>query len=205
MLLIPMEAQPTSRKSSAARTLHLEGEPPSNDLPGVLQGKEKGLRVKESSAHRAAGLSTSALRSSPGGLRFCDLFHRRGSPTNNIRGAGGGQMGSPTSSSLRKACHQGCRQGQDALHSTPQQAAPEGAPCQHHRVSGRETEPRTRTATRPERTELCPLLLSPNLWGFWTPDFKAQTQTRSYRHQAQDHTPPAGHEAASGKLRAPTP
>ena len=50
MLLIPMEAQPTSRKSSAARTLHLEGEPPSNDLPGVLQGKEKGLGVKELSS-----------------------------------------------------------------------------------------------------------------------------------------------------------
>lgn len=129
MLLIPMEAQPTSRKSSAARTLHLEGEPQSNDLPGVLQGKEKGLGVEESSAHRAAGLSASALCSSPRGLRFCDLFLRRGSPTNKIRGAGGSQMGSPTSSSLRKACHQGRWQGQDALHSTPQKAATEGDPC----------------------------------------------------------------------------
>ena len=66
MLLIPMEARPTSRENLAAQTLHLEGEPQSSDLPGVLRGKEKGLGVEESSAHRAAGRSTPALCSSPG-------------------------------------------------------------------------------------------------------------------------------------------
>lgn len=76
MLLIPMEARPTSRESSAARTLHLEGEPQSSDLPGVLRGKEKGLGVEESSAHRAAGRSTPRALQQPRGLRFCDLFHR---------------------------------------------------------------------------------------------------------------------------------
>ena len=41
MLLIPMEARPTSRENLAAQTLHLEGEPQSSDLPGVLRGKEQ--------------------------------------------------------------------------------------------------------------------------------------------------------------------
>ena len=161
-----MEARPTSRESSAP---HLEGEPQNNDLPGVLQGHVKGLGVEESSAHRAAGRSTSALCSSPRGLRFCDLFHRETPQQTSSGERVGGQMGSPTSS-LRKACHQGRWRGQDAPNSTPQQAARDGAPCQHHRASGHETEPRTRTATRPERTQLCPPSLSPNLWGFWTPD-----------------------------------
>lgn len=93
----------------------------------------------------------------------------------------GGAGGSPDGQShllLRKACHQGCWQRKDIPNSTPQQAATDRAPCHHHRASGRKTEPRTHTAARPERTQLCPLLLSPDLCGFWTPDFKAQTQNK---------------------------
>lgn len=167
-LLIPTEARPTSRKSSAAWTIHLEGEPQSNDLPGVLQEREEGLGVEESVAHRPAERPTSTLCSSLRGLRFCDPFHGEALQQTNLGEQAGGQMGSPIS----LLTQEGVLPGPLAKTGHPQRHPPAGC---HRRGSlpppqGFWAQDGTENpcSHRPERTQLCPLSLSPDLWAFWT-------------------------------------
>lgn len=146
-LLIPTEARPTSRKSSAAWTIHLEGEPQSNDLPVFCRRERRvwvwrrawltDLQSGPPPLSAAASGDCASVTPSMGRLSNKQTWGSR-------RGA---RWAVPSPSSLRKACYQGRWQKQDTPNATPQQAATDGAPCHHHRASGRKTEPRTRAAT----------------------------------------------------------